>query len=432
MATPGNSPEALLKRIQELEAQVDGYRRSAQNSRAEQQESSGKPQRQDEAVFASILQRTSRTACFSWHNDGSGVVYSEHSAEVLGYPPQLADRDFMREYLVESDRKRVHQSFKRCILEGKDYETELQAMAYAKPGSTKLVPRWFQLRAKVMARTPDGQASHIIGTVTDIDRIKREQIEQAEVARTENWLRHTLRHLLEDDSWDNIQLALKSLAEHFEIDRCTLRWFDPKTEYMSTVCHWSVFPDERHDDPVANQPFHHFPDLKARLHNRRPLVLDKAGLASLDSPIAGTFIKYDVGSAVLIPIFYQDRLDGMLTLPSDFEDKVWPERALEAAIIVADAIARAVGRNRITRELKESDQRYAYAKSLKRWPVGFPYGNQAGVFQPQLSANAGVPGGGARFLHWHFPETANLSRRHPLYREHRRRSPAVTGQTGTE
>lgn len=350
MATHGNSQEALLARIQELEAQVNEYRRVAQAR-----------QGQDEGEFSNILQQTSRTACFSWHNGDRGIVYSGNSAEVLGYPRHFADRDFIREHLIESDRKRVHQDFKRCILDGQDYETELQALAYAEPGSDELIPRWFQLRAKVISRTPEGQASHIIGTVTDIDKVKREQLKQAEVAKTENWLRHSLRHLLEDDSWDNIQLALKGLAEHFEIDRCTLRWFDPKSEHMSTICHWSVFPDEQHDDPVANQPFRQFPILKARLSNRCPLVLDRDGLATLDPPIASTFLKYKVGSAVLIPIFYQDRLDGMLTLPSDNPNKVWPERALEAAIIVADAIARAVGRNRITRELKESDQRYAYA-----------------------------------------------------------------------
>lgn len=350
MATHGNSQEELLARIQELEAQVSEYQR-VEKGRLEQ----------DEVNFSSILQQTSRTACFSWYNDGRGIVYSERSAEVLGYPPQPSNRDFIREHIVESDRQRIHDNFKRCIAEGQDYETELQALAYAEPESAELIPRWFQLRVKVIARTPEGQASHIIGTVTDIDKVKREQLKQTELARTENWLRQTLRHLLEDDSWHNIELALKGLAEHFQIDRCTLRWLDPKTEQMSTISHWSVFPDEQHDDPVANQPFRQFPILQKRLSTRRPLVLDSEGLASLDAPIASTFLKHKVGSAVLIPIFYQDRLDGMLTLPSDHKDKVWPERTLEAAVIIADAIARAVSRNRITRELKESDQRYAFA-----------------------------------------------------------------------
>lgn len=347
MATHGTSQEALLARIRELEAQLNNSQRSAKEA-------------QRKAEFGRILQHTSRTACFSWHNDDRGLVYSENSAAVLGYPPEFASRDFIREHLIEPDRERIRQNFKRCILEGEDYETELQALAY-EPGSSKVLPKWFQMRVRVMSHTSDGQASHIIGTVTDIDRVKREQLEQSAVASTEHWLRYTLRQLLEDDSWDNIQLTLKSLAEHFQIDRCTLRWFDPKAEQMSTVCHWSIFPNEKHDDPVANQPFQQFPILKARLSNRKPLVLDADGLAKLDKPIASTFQKHRVGSAVLIPIFYQDHLDGMLTLPSDHADKVWPDRALEAAIIVADAIARAVSRNRITHDLKESDQRYAFA-----------------------------------------------------------------------
>lgn len=377
MATQGNSPEELLARIRELEAQLaqhqqirtpaTGYRGLPSHARdmlatSRLLDSSNDPALpiSPQTEFNRILQQTSRTACFSWQRGSHGVVYSPSSAEVLGYPAHMANRDFIRDHLIEADRDRIRRCFKRCITEGADYETELQALAY-QPGSAELVPRWFQLRVRVVSRGADGQADYLIGTVTDIDKVKREQLAQAELARTENWLHRTLQQLLEDDSWDNIQLALKGLAEEFGTERCTLRWFDPKLRRMSITCHWSVYPDEKHDDPVAIEPFDQFPRLQALMSQRQPLVLDRAGLDSLDADVASTFRRYRVGSAVLIPIYYQDRLDGMLTLPFAGEHHRWPQHTLDAAAIIADALARAVSRHRITQELRESDQRYSHA-----------------------------------------------------------------------
>lgn len=377
MATADQCPDKLLKRIQELEAQLAAAQRDLPPAVKDIREPSAlrsvdtallaaeELPSQDPAEFNRILQQTSRTACFSWQRGSQGVVYSPTSAEVLGYPAHMIHRDFIREHLVEADRERVRQRFGRCITEGEDYETELQALAY-QPESAELVPRWFQLRVRVMSHGADGQADYIIGTVTDIDKVKREQLEQAAVARTELWLRRTLRQLLEDDSWDNLQLTLKSVAKHFDTKRCTLRWLDPKTQQMSITCHWSTFPNDKHDDPMSRQPLADFPIMRQMFNDRRPLVLDRAGLASLDAPIAETFSHYRIKSAVLIPIFYQDNLDGLLTLPSASEKKVWPERALEAAAIIADAIARAVSRHRITEALKESEQRYALALQASR------------------------------------------------------------------
>lgn len=376
MATPENRPEELLARIKELEAQLEqqqqirtpvahdpGLPRHARNLLAQALPATDTgllPTPSHQTEFNRILQQTSRTACFSWQRGSNGVVYSPSSAEVLGYPAHMANRDFIREHLIEADRERIRQCFSHCITAGEDYETELQALAY-EPGSAELLPRWFQLRVRVMSRRADGQANYIIGTVTDIDKVKREQLEQAELARTENWLHRTLRQLLEDDSWSNIQLALKSLAEEFGTERCTLRWLDPQQQQMSITCHWSIYPDEQHDDPVTSQPFDQFPLLAELLSQRRPIVLDRATMARLDPAIADTFRRYRVGSAVMIPIHYQDSLDGMLTLPFAEEHTAWPERTLEAAAIIADAIARAVSRNRITLALRESEQRYAHA-----------------------------------------------------------------------
>lgn len=382
MATPGTSPEELLARIRELEAQLEqrlqvrmpassylGLPKHAQGIFAAPltvaPTAETPPPDGHHTEFNRILQQTSRTACFSWQRGSNGVIYSPSSAEVLGYPAHMANRDFIREHLIEADRERVRQCFSHCITAGEDYETELQALAY-QPGSAELVPRWFQLRVRVMSRGADGQANYIIGTVTDIDKVKREQLEQAELARTENWLHRTLRQLLEDDSWDNIQLALKSLAEEFGTERCTLRWFDPHQRQMSITCHWSIYPDEKHEDPVSTQPFDHFPLLAQCLSQRRPLVLNRDGLAELDTAVADTFARYRVNSAVMIPIYYQDHLDGVLTLPSATEHSTWPDHTLQAAAIIADAIARAVSRHRITQALRDSEQRYAFSLKASR------------------------------------------------------------------
>ncbi|GAB3111463.1 response regulator [Aestuariicella hydrocarbonica] len=345
--------EALQAHIRELEARLAQHESTGSAIAASPDDTQ---ELQSEAEFAQILQRTSHTICFTWRNNGKGLVYSKNAAEVMGYSHDTFHHNFIREHIVEEDRERIRQCFKDCILNGTDYSTQLQA--YSRTGT----PTWLQLRVHVKSRDANGQASYLIGTVTDIDTIKRKELEQTAIARTEQWLHQTLRKLLEDGGWATINQTLKALAEHFELVRCSLRWFDPQTQQMTMVSHWSSDPKEQViEDPVAGHPFDNFPVLSQSLANRKPLVLDKQGIARMDPRIASFFQKYGIASALLIPIFYQDNLDGLLTLPSDQEDKQWHSRDLEAAVIIADAISRAVNQHRTTRHLEESEQRYTFA-----------------------------------------------------------------------
>ncbi|NIB39408.1 response regulator [Pseudomaricurvus alkylphenolicus] len=345
MAENGFSPEQLRQRIRELEAQLD--------SRLKQDDSG------DSNSITNILLRTTRTACFSWRNDGRGIVYSDNSAEALGYPPTSPNKDFIRECIADCDRERIRQAFKHCILNAEDYSAELQLV------NSSGEPRWFQLHVKVLDCSEDGQASHIIGSISDIDRIKREQLEQASIAQTEQWMRHTLRQLLEDDCWSNIERTLQSLGEFFGADRAVLRLRDSGSEHFSQVCLWSADGDEE-DYGFNGETLSLYPILEGLLGSNQPLVINRHKSGQVDEPLLEKLQQLGITSVVAIPIHYQEHLDGLLTLACHQGHGDWSQRLLEAAQIIADALARSVSRNRMTRSLEESDKRYNHALEASR------------------------------------------------------------------
>ncbi|MGH1372321.1 MAG: response regulator [Cellvibrionaceae bacterium] len=344
MANNGSNAEELRARIQELELQLAQRAAPVANQLSCEDESA-------------ILAMTSRLGCFDWKNNGQGIIYSKSTGLALGYPDATINNDFMRAHLVKQDQQRVTQLFGQCIQSGEDYQAEFQLI------NRDQKPMWVQLQAKVLDKDEQGRASHIIGTISDIDRIKCDQLKQSSIALTEQWLRHTLRSLLEDDSWDNIVATVSALGEFFGVDRCILRLMDANQKSMSIVSHWAEDGGSDYEDPFADPNIIDFPRLTSLLQENKPILFDASNPSdnNIDEKLVQLLKKHKISSSVVIPIHYKNRLDGTLSLPCYSGRKLWSEKELETAGIIADALARSVNRNRITRTLKESDKRYAFA-----------------------------------------------------------------------
>ncbi len=346
MAKNGTSAEELKARIQELELQLA-------------QRDASKEGHLSCAEETFILNTTTRIGCFDWR-EGKAIAYSHGTAIALGYPEIAITSEFMAQQLVQQDRERVSRLFKHCVVSGEDYQTEFQLI-----GKTKR-PVWYQLQAKVIKKDQQGHAIHIVGTVTDIDRIKRDQLKQSSIALTEQWLRHTLRSLLENDSWDNIVATVRELGEFFGVDRCILRLYNPNMKAMSIVSHWAENGDTDYKDPFSDIRIEDFPKLTQQLSDNQPILFDATNSVELEPELREILLKNNISSSVIIPIHYKNHLDGTLSLPCYSGRKVWTDKELETAGIIADALARSVSRNRITRDLEESDKRYAYALEASR------------------------------------------------------------------
>lgn len=346
MAKNGTSAEELKARIQELELQLTQQSTSTEGHLSPTEETY-------------ILNTTMNVGCFDWR-EGKAITYSRGTSVALGYPEAAMTSEFMAQHLVPQDRQRVSRLFKQCVISGEDYQAEFQLI-----GKTQR-PVWYQLQAKVLKTDQQGRAVHIVGTVTDIDRIKRNQLQQSSIALTEQWLRHTLRSLLENDSWDNIVATVHELGEFFGVDRCILRLYDPETQAMSIVSHWAENGDTEYTDPFSDIHIKDYPNFAQQLADNKPILFDASKTIDLEPELQKRLLKHNISSSVIIPIHYKNTLDGTLSLPCYSGRKVWSDKDLETAGIIADALARSVNRNRITRHLEESDKRYAYALEASR------------------------------------------------------------------
>lgn len=366
MAKKGRSPEQLEARIAELEQELDQLR---------QQETERNGLLAPSEKLSHALLSTSQCAYFEWRDDSHDIKYSPNAVELLGYKPEevICNNLFVKECLDPRDLERVMSLFKRAIEAGVAYTTECRFIC--KNGYS----RWFSLHTNVLSNNAKGGAAHIIGSLTDIDLIKREQLFANKRAESGQWLSRTLRRLFEDNSDEAITDTLQSLGEEIKIDRCTLRVLDHSTDSFATHSIWTALQLPKLTHELQDVKLYHFPHLQAIINNKQPYICtDIDHEKGIDQAIIDEFKRTKIRSFVIIPLCYEGKTDAVFTLSTINTHKQWRERDIECATALGEALNHCIRRQEITQTLKERDARYSYAMEASRdgiWDLSVPSGH---------------------------------------------------------
>ncbi|BFM13885.1 hypothetical protein R50073_00680 [Maricurvus nonylphenolicus] len=366
MAKKGRSPKQLEARIAQLEQELDQLR---------QQEPERNELLAPNEKLSHALLSTSHCAYFEWRDSSHEVNYSPNGVELLGYKTgeQDCNQTFVNSRIDERDRDKVLSLFKRAIETGEAYSTECRFLC--KNGYS----RWFSLHTNVLRKNAQGGAAHIIGSLTDIDMIKREQLFASKRAESGQWLSRTLRHLFEDSSDEAITNTLQSLGEKIKVERITLRILNHLTDSFSIHSMWqsTQFPQMGAEfDHIAIQKF---PLLQKIVTDNKAYVCEDINTEQpVDAPVVKRLKDTGVCSYAIIPLRYQGKTDAVLTLSCYTPSKQWRERDVEGATALGEALNHCIRRQEITQTLKERDVRYSYAMEASRdgiWDLSLPAGH---------------------------------------------------------
>lgn len=366
MAKKGRSPEQLEARIAQLEQELDQLR---------QQESERNELLAPSKNLSHALLSTSHCAYFEWRDSSHDINYSPNGVELLGYKidEQTCDQDFVNSRLDERDRDKVLSLFKRAIKTGEAYSTECRFLC--KNGYS----RWFALHTNVLSKNAQGGAAHIIGSLTDIDMIKREQLFARKRAESGQWLSRTLRHLFEDSSETAITNTLQSLSEKIKVERVTLRILNHLTGTYTKHSMWQSIEIPKMGAQFDDISMQKFPLLQDIVISGKPYVCEDINTKqTMDEEIIERLKDTGVCSYAIIPLRYQGKTDAVLTLTCHTPGKQWRERDVEGAMALGEALNHCIRRQEITQTLKERDVRYSYAMEASRdgiWDLSLPSGD---------------------------------------------------------
>jgi PAS domain S-box-containing protein len=110
---------------------------------------------------------------WDWNPQTNEVFYSDRSREMLGYrPDELPNELQIWEEIIHPDDKKFVADTLKDFLEEKREHFLIELRLRCKDGSYK----WILGRGMVVERTPDGKPLRVVGTQTDIQSLKNEDV----------------------------------------------------------------------------------------------------------------------------------------------------------------------------------------------------------------------------------------------------------------
>lgn len=183
----------------------------------------------DPADLAGALMEITGEGLWWWDGARDRLHPSAHwyAATGLAPPASPPDRAWLFSHVEPRDRAGLEAAFQHCAETGGSFEREYRLRG---PDGTV---RWMRDRGRVLARGPDGRASGLIGSVTDItERRARENALREAAARFRSLADSVpaaiFRYILHPDGTDSM-------------------------DYMSPGCEaiWEVGPDDIQSDPAV-------------------------------------------------------------------------------------------------------------------------------------------------------------------------------------
>lgn len=352
--------QAVLEaRIRELETEVEKLRAKSEGTpRPKTTTVQTLPASSNE--LTTLIFQTSPTISFSWEAANNTVRFSPHWKACLGYtetPDDNEDKDgttFFKQYMIDHFHEIAHDCLRRCIVTGEPQQTPLQLIA----ADGRLV--WYELRTQVIDRDDNDYTHRVMGTLTDIDDLKKQQLINENSADTERWLRMLLRGLLEDDSDEVINQTLAFIGTRMDLDCCTLSSFNSTSLSAHVSYFWERKPgtiniDKRDIDVNA------LPEILSTLKAGKPVLINDQARKQLNPILADRLNHHQHLSIAAIPLIFRGQMDAVLSLWSFNDERQFQSSDIDTVRIIGDAMARAIARKKLHNELILSEERYTYA-----------------------------------------------------------------------
>jgi len=320
------------------------------------------------ASLLRMIIEASTDAYVEWNAESRKTVYSEQIWSMLGYQPgeyvNTAKHVFSQVH--PEDQSSIYRLFQRATQTGEGYSTEFRV--FDKQGNIV----WLLIRAKVFGIDRHGQAQRIVGTITNISRLKQVQQEKQLLAETEQWLLQVTSRLFNDADTEAIQFTLEQLGRFLQLDRCFVRMCAGSNRYQMVAewCSESMHPIGDDFPQVSSDAIGEF---SQRIQNGDNIIYNDIDEECTNPEFRKISQAQEAGAEIIVPLLQGNRPIGY-TIAQHRQPRQWKHQDLRTVKIIGDAIIMVASQQRILRELEASRERFhlameASADGLWDWDI---------------------------------------------------------------
>ncbi|MFW5995395.1 MAG: GAF domain-containing protein, partial [Spirochaetia bacterium] len=156
-----------------------------------------------------------------------------------------------------------------------------------------------------------------------------------------------------------ISNALKRVGEFFEIERDFVVLFSDDRRWMDNTHEWVAEGVEPQAHDLQGIPVDRYPWALRLLRSGRPLVVDDVEALPPEAEAEkAKLLAQNVRSTLAVPLVSDGEVIGYMGLHSVSRHVHWSDRSVALITVVSEIISGAVSRDRVERELRESEERH--------------------------------------------------------------------------
>lgn len=291
-----------------------------------------------------------------WIPGDRNPYISDSLATFLGYFPASFSVSTTRElirYVHRQDRQKLLSILRKVTHSGGNYECDFRLLCA--DGSY----RWFRIRGTSYEHDEKGIPTRLIGCISDIDELKKAQLQAEKEKENSEWLRKISSELFESMAPDKIDKALGSLAKKLACNRTYLRVKNPVDGDVDIVA-------ESYTNGL--QPLHRIVSEKYPGMLQKDFVHLEAGQDILlfsigpESSARERALSSDLNArhVAIIPLTQNGQILGELVLMAAVNAH-WSEIDLQLVKEFSQLITLIFEREAIAASLRESDERFNLA-----------------------------------------------------------------------
>jgi len=329
--------------------------------------------RRDRQRYQSLVEST---IAVIWEGEPDTLRFtyvSPESNQLLGYPPAqwTADPSFWPDHIHPDDRDWAVAYCRNATRRMQRHEFDYRMIA----ADGRVV--WLRDVVNVIVR--NGKPERLVGAMIDITQLKQVQRDLEYVSGLQRLLVDVSRALLEaaEENLDEVfSETLERIGRWCRVDRAYLIRFAPDLDSYTNTHEWVAEGISAEIGNLQDIPSTTIPALLERLLRKQPVRISR--VADLDESWANEkqlFEEEDIQSLIVLPIFCEGRLAGLIGFDSVREQRDWGDEEVALLQGLGDLIGVAVERARKQRRLRHSEDLRRHAEALAgmgswEWEVG--------------------------------------------------------------
>lgn len=316
---------------------------------------------QDNAADRSIADKIFESTLggfFEWRPRLNQFIFSPSFGAILGYVPGRLPLNIasIAAHIHSEDYSTVKLELAKALMSGQDFTIKFRMITQQASQS------WFQLQLRVATHTEEGQIDSAYGSVTSIDCVIEDLDKVQAQANNEQWLRRTIRKLLQRQDDDALADCLSQFCHYIDVDHIVLRKAKNDGERYRLIASASHSRCPNTLELTGsilrkNMPFG-FTDVE----EGKPITIDDSDLLPSDTALFNErFKELGIRSMAVLPVFYHGSIDYYLTLIMTTQAHSWDEPTIKLAQSLGDALAQVAARRQIAQSMELSEERFQSA-----------------------------------------------------------------------